>query len=29
MEDILKIVKSREDSGLLLEGISETIKDAT
>ena len=29
MEDILKIVKTREDSGLLLEGISETIKDAT
>ena len=27
MEDILKIVKSLEDSGLLLEGISETIKN--
>ena len=27
MEDILKIVKSLEDSGLLLEGVSETIKD--
>ena len=26
MEDILKIVKSLEDSRLLLEGISETIK---
>ena len=26
MEDILKIVKSLEDSGLLLEGVSETIK---
>ena len=25
MEDILKIVKSLEDSGLLLEGVSETI----
>ena len=27
MEDILKIVKSLEDSGILLEGISETIKN--
>ena len=27
MEDILKIVKSLEDSGLLLEGVSETIKN--
>ena len=27
MEDILKKVKSLEDSGLLLEGVSETIKD--
>ena len=27
MEDIFKILKSLEDSGLLLEGISETIKD--
>ena len=26
MEDILKIVKSLEDSELLLEGVSETIK---
>ena len=26
MKDILKIVKSLEDSGSLLEGISETIK---
>ena len=26
MEDILKIVKSLEDSGILLEGVSETIK---
>ena len=25
MEDIIKIVKSHEDSGLLLKGISETI----
>ena len=27
MEDILKIVKSLENSGLLLEGVSETIKN--
>ena len=27
MEDILKIIKSLEDSGLLLEGVSETIKN--
>ena len=27
MEDILKIVKSLEHSGLLLKGVSETIKD--
>ena len=27
MKDILKIVKSFEDSGLLLEGIRETIKN--
>ena len=27
MEDVLKIVKSLEDSGLLLKGVSETIKD--
>ena len=27
MKDILKIVKSREDSGLLLEGVSEAIKN--
>ena len=26
MKDILKIVKSLKDSGLLLEGVSETIK---
>ena len=26
MTDILKVVKSLEDSGLLLEGVSETIK---
>ena len=25
MEDIIKIVKSLEDSGLLIEGVSETI----
>ena len=29
MEDILKIFKSLEDSGLLLEGVSETIKNET
>ena len=27
MNDILKIVKSLEDSGILLKGISKTIKD--
>ena len=27
MKDILEIVKSLEDSGILLKGISETIKD--
>ena len=27
MQDILKIVKSLEDSGILLNGVSETIKD--
>ena len=27
MEDILKTVKSLEDSGILLEGVSETIKN--
>ena len=27
MKDILKIVKSLENSGLLLDGISETSKD--
>ena len=27
MNDILKIVQSLEDSGILLKGISETIKD--
>ena len=27
MEDIIKIVKSFEDSGLLLKGVSETIQD--
>ena len=29
MEDILKIVKSLEDSGLLLKEVSETIKNET
>ena len=27
MEDIMKIVKSLEESGLIIKGISETIKD--
>ena len=27
MKDIIQIVKSLEDSGLLLEGVSETIQD--
>ena len=27
MKDILQIVKSFEDSGILLEGLSETIKN--
>ena len=27
MKDILKIVKSPEESGILLKGVSETIKD--
>ena len=27
MKDILQIFKSLEDSGLLLEGVSETIKN--
>ena len=29
MEDIIKIVKSLEDSGLLLKGVSETIQNET
>ena len=29
MEDIMKIVKSLEKSGLLVKGITETIKDET
>ena len=29
MEDIMKIVKSLEESGLLIQGISETIKNET
>ena len=29
MEDIMKIVKSLEESGLLIKGISETIKNET
>ena len=29
MKDISKIVKSLEDSGLLLEGVSETTKKET
>ena len=27
MEDIMKIVKSLEESGLLIKGVSETIKN--
>ena len=27
MDDIMKIVKSLEDSGLLIKGVSETIKN--
>ena len=27
MEDIIKIVKSLEDSGLLLKGVTETVKN--
>ena len=27
MDDIMKIVKSLEESGLLIEGVSETIKN--
>ena len=27
MEDIMKIIKSLEDSGLLLKGVSETIRN--
>ena len=29
MEDIIKIVKTLEDSGLLLEGVSKTMKNET
>ena len=29
MDDILKIIKSLEDSGLLLKGVSETIQNET
>ena len=29
MEDIIKIVKSPEDSGLLIKGVSETIRNDT
>ena len=29
MEDILKTVKSLEDSGILLKGVSQTINDET
>ena len=29
MEDIMKIVKSLEESGLLIKGVSETIKNET
>ena len=27
MEDIIKIIKSLEDSGLLLKGVTETVKN--
>ena len=27
MEDLIKIVKSREDSGLLLKGVTETVQN--
>ena len=27
MEDIIKIIKSLEDSGLLLKGVSETVQN--
>ena len=27
MQDLLKIVKSLEDSGILLDGITETVKN--
>ena len=27
IEDIIKIVKSREDSGLLLKGVTETVQN--
>ena len=29
MDDILKVVKSLEESGLLIKGVSKTIKGAT
>ena len=29
MEDLMKIVKSLEESGLIIKGISETIKNET
>ena len=29
MQDIIKIVKSLEDSGLLFKGVSETIQNET
>ena len=29
MDDILKVVKSREESSLLIKGVSKTIKGAT
>ena len=29
MEDIMKIVKSLEDSGLLIKGVTETIENET
>ena len=29
MEDVMKIVKSHEESRLIIKGVSETIKDDT
>ena len=29
MNDIIKIIKSLEDSGILIDGVTETVKDET